>query len=64
MTKKDYKGFADLIRKMAVQRTDWSTERLMLAEAVAKIFQTDNPNFSRDKFLVACGIQEKQIGTE
>jgi len=56
MTKKDYEKFANLIKGRTIQRTDWLTELLMLANDMVKIFQEDNPRFNREKFLTACGV--------
>ena len=62
MTKKDYQIIADVIRA-ALTSSMVTLEALTAERAVeytaldlADVFQSDNPQFNREKFLEACGI--------
>lgn len=52
MTKKHFKKFAKIIKKLIENKIDPT----ILAEKIADICEEENPRFSRDKFLQACGL--------
>ena len=60
MTKKDYIAIAKVINH--VQRAniagDISTKNVAqnIAYGIADVMQSDNPNFDRNRFLLACGV--------
>ena len=58
MTRKDYVKFAAMFRSMLADcgnhaSTAGVTET---CERTANLFQADNPNFDRERFLKACGV--------
>lgn len=62
MSKKDYIKFAAMIKERMPEakqliRPDSFIMLDEIARAMADIFQDDNPNFNRDRFLKACGIE-------
>ena len=57
MTRKDYVKFAEMLK--AQQHTP-GKDRLQISRiihATVDIFAADNPNFDRDRFLTACGVE-------
>ena len=64
MTRKDYVKFATLIKSHEAPSmvsmdvlAGWNQSRNELAERMCQwIFEDDNPNFDRDRFLTACGV--------
>lgn len=56
MSRKDYEAFAALLQRNASILSVAALERL--AEGIADILQKDNPAFSREKFLLACGVRQ------
>ena len=65
MTRKDYIKFATLIKSHECpgganldRLGGWNQSRNELAERMCEwIFESDNPNFDRDRFLKACGVE-------
>lgn len=61
MSKKDYKKFAEFWRENRESIPDSKDQesyqiwRSMLKD-FADILQADNPNFDRDRFYTACGV--------
>jgi hypothetical protein len=59
MTRKDYVKFAEMVKTMKAKLKLLSNAHDVLddmAENMAIIFQDDNPNFNRARFLEACGV--------
>ena len=59
MTRKDYVKFAAMLKGRMI-RTNHSSELLtihLLRDEIADLFETDNPNFDRSRFLIACGVE-------
>ena len=55
MSRKDYRNTATIL---SVFQGEMSEEAyLLLVDKFAFMFKIDNPNFNRDKFQTACGIQ-------
>lgn len=58
MSRKDYQAFADMIRSQ-LERATCDDARKMLREIagdMTRVFACDNPRFSTDRFLTACGF--------
>lgn len=55
MTKKDYQLIAKELQW--ADNHGWTDHIELMAESLADAFEADNPNFDRDKFLAACGIE-------
>ncbi len=58
MSKKDYIKFAQMFKEqkdkaLTLEAVAQITE---IVKESADIFKADNPNFSRDRFLKACGV--------
>lgn len=66
MTKKDYKKIAQVLNDEQPQVVDSRDNAQMQAfyawemvvKAMARMLQSDNPAFSEQKFLVACGLRQ------
>ena len=59
MTRKDYVKFAEMFRGMFTNCIN-DIERITIIEAceqTSDIFSADNPNFDRERFLTACGVE-------
>lgn len=50
MTKKDYIAIAEIIRVAA--------NPITIAYGLSQLMASDNPNFDRQKFLKACGVEK------
>jgi hypothetical protein len=48
MTKKHFTAIAKILNT--------TTQRANIARSLADYFETENPNFDRERFLTACGI--------
>lgn len=66
MSRKDYQAFADSIHSMLAESYSASGKPLYDAftlERVAieacRIFESDNPRFDRQRFMVAAGLRNK-----
>jgi hypothetical protein len=59
MTRKHFKALADMIKNEKNWGGDPAT-LAVVAESLATICKQSNPNFSRDKFLEACGLPDGQ----
>lgn len=57
MTKKDYVAVAAAIRAEGEQVGACSMTIACIAARIARVFANDNPNFDRERFLTACGVQ-------
>lgn len=58
MTKKTYEAVAAAFRDTYVDPdTDPNVALSDVAEKLADLFADDNPRFSRDQFLTACGVK-------
>ena len=59
MTKKDYVKFAEMLNTaliLSIPTNADSTVKSIIYNT-AFIFAADNPNFDRDRFLKACGVE-------
>lgn len=52
MTKKDYQRFAGLLNSIEKGFPDFEAKRFLINN-MCEIFETDNPNFNRSKFMEA-----------
>lgn len=52
MSRKDYVGAARIIKGLLLTYV----EKEPIAQQFADLFEQDNPNFDRDRFLKACGV--------
>jgi len=52
MSKKDYTKFAELVR------LNLKTITPQFLDGLCNIFEEDNPNFDRQRFVIACGGKE------
>ena len=58
MTRKDYIKFADMLKNQGapqLENPDQYGLWCRIVQGTADIFEEDNPNFDRDRFLQACG---------
>jgi hypothetical protein len=53
MSKKDYKLIAQAIADTWCD----ANAQLAIAESLAESLASDNPNFNKSKFLIACGLK-------
>jgi hypothetical protein len=58
MTKKHYEAIASILKPFVLLSSD--TSPAMLAEQLANYFASDNPKFSTERFLTACGYDFKK----
>lgn len=68
MTRKQFQGIADAVRaadETAVIEAEqygaevgWNVFRQTLCANLANYLATQNPNFDRHRFLVACGVED------
>lgn len=57
--KRHYQAIAEVVASFGVdQKLEPPTEIELVARALAAMFSKDNPNFKREKFLKACGMEE------
>jgi stalled ribosome rescue protein Dom34 len=56
-TKQHYKAIAEIVKRRVDTSTSCLISPAMLSKELADYFAKDNPNFDRDKFLAACGIE-------
>lgn len=69
MSKKDYVAIAEAIRGVRqyaanTKSHDYPYDRATcwhIATAIARVAETDNPNFNREKFLSACGFPKGMV---
>jgi hypothetical protein len=62
MTRKDYVKFAAMLKEERVPDNGpigYAKLRMLdqIADKTADIFEADNPNFDRARFLTACGVE-------
>ena len=65
MSRKHYREVASIIREQweeserlpANERIEVRTSVALITQGIATMFQIDNSNFDRSKFLEACGIK-------
>ena len=64
MTRKDYVKFAAMLKDANSHqacelnyREGWHGACSSLVQRTADIFAADNPNFDRERFLQACGVE-------
>jgi len=60
MNRKDYIKFAAMFEReitRAKTKGIGSATMIVMACNTADIFEADNPNFNRDRFLKACGVE-------
>jgi hypothetical protein len=59
MTRKHYQQIAEMIRQTYTLNDGHEAGTIAhIAEQFATIAKRDNPNFDRDRFLTACGMNE------
>ena len=59
MTRKHYRQVAEMLRQTYLLNEGYEAGTIAhIAEQFANIAKADNPNFSRDKFLEACGMTD------
>jgi len=62
MTRKDYELLAEAIRGSLLEsvwsaaKVNYTEQHKVIALHVADALEWDNPRFSRDRFLAACGV--------
>lgn len=58
MSKKDYEAIARAIKEELGPHISPPSRRIIqkLARSLCGIFKADNPNFNRERFLIACGF--------
>ena len=63
-TRKHYKAIAEIIseRTIVLGTAKGEIEKRTFVSDLAGYFQQDNPQFSQQKFLVACGVAKKVSG--
>lgn len=61
MTKKDYELIAEAINSTVSHYHPWAISNVMneALEALCEALKLDNPNFDRDKFMTACGMNRQ-----
>jgi hypothetical protein len=65
LTKKDFKAVAEIIeRRKKLNHGTRRTPNFLyaddLAEDLADYFATQNPRFDRERFLITCGLEDKE----
>lgn len=68
MTQKDYIKFAEMFKGRRTYLDEYKpinsdvrlSEMAKIADFTADIFQSDNPNFDRSRFLIACGLDSSK----
>lgn len=58
MTKKDYEVIAKVINRQGFMSLDGNFNKKVLAQDLAIELLLQNPRFNREKFLLACGVNE------
>lgn len=58
MTRKDFQFIADVIKAMPSHSVSLRAQRESCARAFADALPATNPNFNKERFLKACGIDE------
>jgi len=56
LTQKDFKAIAKILKQNSDTNSATMVENDILIAQITRYFETQNPRFNRDKFLVACGI--------
>ncbi len=55
-TKKTFIAIAAQIARMPDSTDDYRRAKVDIADAIADVFQKQNPRFDREKFYKACGV--------
>ena len=55
--KRHYQAIAEVLKAFNVDMNEAPSEIELTARALAAMFLHDNPNFDREKFLKACGME-------
>jgi len=54
-TRKHYKAIAKVLNEAPVESRLWNSDWSLIIGLLADLFDNDNPNFDRYKFMEACG---------
>lgn len=65
MTRKHYIQFADMFHTniKAIDNQNIRSAMAVIARDTADIFRRDNPNFSYQRFFLACGLDDRGYDT-